>query len=47
MTSLATPDSPLVWEAVSAALTGRSQKATERARNGSPSRSRHATSSRS
>ena len=32
MTSLATPDSPLVWEAVSAALTGRPQKTTERAR---------------
>ena len=28
MTSLATPDSPLVWEAVSAALTGRPQVAT-------------------
>src|SRR6185437_12308884 len=34
MTSLATPDSPLVWEAVSAALTGRPQKPTERARTG-------------
>jgi N-acetylmuramic acid 6-phosphate etherase len=34
MTSLATPDSPLVWEAVSAALTGRQQKPTERARTG-------------
>ena len=33
MTSLATPDSPLVWEAVSAALTGRPQKPTERARS--------------
>jgi len=32
MTSLATPDSPLIWEAVSAALTGRPQKPTERAR---------------
>ena len=29
MTSLATPDSPLVWEAVSAALTGRPQSPTE------------------
>jgi len=29
MTSLATPDAPLVWEAVSAALTGRPQKPTE------------------
>ena len=29
MTSLATPDSPLVWEAVSAALTGRLQSPTE------------------
>jgi N-acetylmuramic acid 6-phosphate etherase len=28
MTSLATPDAPLVWEAVSAALTGRPQTAT-------------------
>jgi N-acetylmuramic acid 6-phosphate etherase len=32
MTSLATPDAPLVWEAVSVALTGRPQKTTERAR---------------
>jgi N-acetylmuramic acid 6-phosphate etherase len=32
MTSLATPDAPLVWEAVSAALTGRTQRATEQAR---------------
>ena len=32
MTSLATPDSALVWEAVSAALTERPQKPTERAR---------------
>jgi N-acetylmuramic acid 6-phosphate etherase len=31
MTSLATPDSPLVWEAVSAALTQRIQKPTEAA----------------
>ncbi|HUJ93163.1 MAG TPA: N-acetylmuramic acid 6-phosphate etherase [Gaiellaceae bacterium] len=31
MTSLATPDAPLVWEAVSAALTGRTQKPTEAA----------------
>ena len=31
MTSLATPDSPLVWEAVSAALTGRPQTATTEA----------------
>ena len=36
MTHLATPDSPLVWEAVSAALTGRPQTATtEVARRGS------------
>ena len=34
MTHLATPDSPLVWEAVSAALTGRPQAATEAARPG-------------
>jgi N-acetylmuramic acid 6-phosphate etherase len=32
MTHLATPDSPLVWEAVSAALTGRPQTVTEAAR---------------
>jgi len=32
MTALATPDAPLVWEAVSAALTGRSQKPTEAVR---------------
>jgi N-acetylmuramic acid 6-phosphate etherase len=31
MTSLATPDSPLVWDAVSAALTGRPQTATTEA----------------
>jgi N-acetylmuramic acid 6-phosphate etherase len=31
MTHLATPDSPLVWEAVSAALTGRAQVATTEA----------------
>jgi N-acetylmuramic acid 6-phosphate etherase len=31
MTSLATPDAPLVWEAVSAALTGRPQVATTEA----------------
>src|SRR5438874_877204 len=31
MTSLATPDAPLVWEAVSAALTGRSGSATTEA----------------
>lgn len=31
MTSLATPDAPLVWEAVSAALTGRPQQPTEAA----------------
>jgi len=31
MTSLATPDAPLVWEAVSAALTGRTQTPTEAA----------------
>ena len=31
MTSLATPDAPLVWEAVSAALTGRPQAPTEAA----------------
>ena len=33
MTALATPDAPLVWEAVSAALTGRSQKPTEAVRD--------------
>jgi N-acetylmuramic acid 6-phosphate etherase len=33
MTRLATPDAPLVWEAVSAALTGRSQKPTEAVRD--------------
>jgi N-acetylmuramic acid 6-phosphate etherase len=32
MTSLATPDSPRVWEAVSEALTGRPQRPTEAAR---------------
>ena len=32
MTSLATPDAPLVWEAVSAALTRRPQRPTEAAR---------------
>ena len=32
MTSLATPDAPLVWEAISAALTGRAQSPTEAAR---------------
>jgi D-arabinose 5-phosphate isomerase GutQ len=32
MTQLATPDAPLVWEAVSAALTRRSQQTTEAAR---------------
>jgi N-acetylmuramic acid 6-phosphate etherase len=32
MTSLATPDSPRVWEAVSEALTGRTQRPTEAAR---------------
>ena len=32
MTALATPDAPLVWEAVTAALTGRAAPATERAR---------------
>ena len=31
MTSLATPDAPLVWEAISAALTRRPQKPTESA----------------
>ena len=31
MTSLATPDAPLVWDAISAALTRRSQKPTESA----------------
>ncbi len=31
MTSLATPDAPLVWEAISAALTRRTQKPTESA----------------
>ena len=31
MTSLATPDAPLVWEAISAALTGRTQRPTEAA----------------
>jgi N-acetylmuramic acid 6-phosphate etherase len=34
MTSLATPDAPLVWEAVSAALTLRTQRPTEAARPG-------------
>jgi N-acetylmuramic acid 6-phosphate etherase len=33
MTRLATPDAPLVWEAVSAALTGKSQKPTEAVRD--------------
>jgi N-acetylmuramic acid 6-phosphate etherase len=33
MTRLATPDAPLVWEAVSAALTRRSQKPTEAVRD--------------
>jgi N-acetylmuramic acid 6-phosphate etherase len=33
MSSLATPDSPLVWEAVTRALTGRTGRVTERARN--------------
>jgi N-acetylmuramic acid 6-phosphate etherase len=33
MTRIATPDAPLVWEAVSAALTGRSQKPTEAVRD--------------
>jgi len=33
MTSLATPDAPLVWEAVSAALTGRPQSPTEARRH--------------
>src|SRR4051795_1772825 len=33
MTHLATPDAPLVWEAVSAALTGRPQQTTEQARD--------------
>ena len=47
MTSLATPDSPLVWEAVSAALTGRPQKPTERARTGELEQLRRASSSRS
>jgi N-acetylmuramic acid 6-phosphate etherase len=32
MTSLATPDSPLVWEAVTRALTGRAGRVTERSR---------------
>jgi N-acetylmuramic acid 6-phosphate etherase len=32
MTSLATPDAPRVWEAVSAALTGRTQQTTEQSR---------------
>jgi N-acetylmuramic acid 6-phosphate etherase len=32
MTSLATPDSPLVWEAVTRALTGRSGRVTEQSR---------------
>jgi N-acetylmuramic acid 6-phosphate etherase len=31
MTSLATPDAPAVWEAISAALTGRTQRPTEAA----------------
>jgi N-acetylmuramic acid 6-phosphate etherase len=35
MTSLATPDAPLVWEAVSAALTGRPQRPTEAVREDS------------
>ncbi|HET8751100.1 MAG TPA: N-acetylmuramic acid 6-phosphate etherase [Gaiellaceae bacterium] len=34
MTHLATPDAPLVWEAVSKALTGRSEAVTETARPG-------------
>ena len=33
MTRLATPDAPLVWEAVSAALTRRTQKPTEAVRD--------------
>jgi len=36
MTRIATPDAPLVWEAVSAALTGRSQKPTEAVRDRDP-----------